>query len=101
MTTYNKHKTAYWSNAGLGGWHLLKRGRTRKAPWALFSDGFKYYIPRALDWEIDEITPERREILLDAIDDDVLIPVWVKMQRTLVDPRDVVVYDYVKRMRNL
>ena len=101
MTRYNKHRTAYWSNAGIGGWHLLKRGRTRKVPWDLYHYGFEYYIPNALDWEVDEITPEHREILLDAIDDNVLIPVWVKMQRTLVDSRDAIVRDYVQRMRRL
>lgn len=100
MTRYNKHKTAYWSNAGMGGWYLLKRGRTRKSPWAIIPN-IDYYIPSALDWEIDEITPEHREILLDAIDDNVLIPVWVKMKRTLVDHRDSIVRDYMQRMRRL
>ena len=103
MTKYNKHRTAYWSAAGLGGWYLLKRGQTRKF-WATFPNS-AYYLPRTLDWEVDEITPEYREILLDAMDDAVFIAVWVKMQRAMSQNRErsqvPVLNEYSRRIRDL
>lgn len=74
MTEYNKHKTAYWR----GGWYLLGRGKTKAPFWNIFP-GIKYLLPLASDADVNRITPERRELLLDAIDDGYSVEAWVKM----------------------
>lgn len=97
MTTYNKYKTAY--RGPLGGWFLLPRAeRAWKKLLGCHTHGA--YLGDH-DEEVEDITPELREILLDAEDDGSFTRVWMEFQKPYNDDRYWIAQNHIARMRNL
>lgn len=97
MTTYNKHKTAFLGP--LGGWYLLPRGvKTWRSLLGSYPQG--PYLGK-YDEEVEAITPEIREILLDAEEDGSFTRVWMEFQEPYSNDRYWLAQEHIKRIRDL
>lgn len=97
MTKYNKHKTAFKDS--LGGWYLFPRGeKTRRK---LLGSHPQWVYLGKYDEEVEDITPEIREILLDAEEDGSFTQVWMEFQTPYRNDRYWLAQEHIKRIRDL